>query len=188
MRIVGGQWRGRKLLSPESQTIRPTTDRMRESLFNILEHNYEVADTVLLDLFAGTGALGFEALSRQARFCLFVDQGKESAKIISAQQRVFSCEQRSYLVQRDATNLGHFLSVQNVAPSPFNLVFCDPPYGRGLGERALVSCLDGGWLQHEALVIVEEKADYAFQWPQGFESIDSRIYGESQLVFGRFKS
>ena len=181
MRIVGGKFRGRTLAGPKSQSIRPTSDRTRESIFNILAHAYgdPVSGARVLDLFAGTGALGLEALSRGAAFALFVDDGAEARALIRQNVEALGTAGVSRIFRRDATRLG------DVHPNePFSLVFLDPPYGKGLAEKALVSARDGGWLTRDALVVVEEAKD-AFKAPQGFEEIERRDYDDTEFVFLR---
>jgi 16S rRNA (guanine966-N2)-methyltransferase len=153
MRIVGGRWRGRSLKGPSSDAIRPTSDRLRETLFNILQHGYDdpIEGARVLDLFAGTGALGLEALSRGAAFALFVDDGAQSRGIIRENVESLGAGGATRLFRRDATRMGE------AAPNaPFSVVFCDPPYGRDLAPKALRSCAEGAWLAPNALVIVEE--------------------------------
>jgi len=165
MRIVGGRLGGRPLAAPKSQNIRPTSDRLRESLFNILAHGYDDAITGarVLDLFAGTGALGLEAMSRGAAFALFIDDGAEARALIRQNVEALGLGGITRIFRRDATQLGA------VHPNePFGLVFVDPPYRKGLAERALVSLRDGGWLAPDALVIVEEATDSGFAAPEGF--------------------
>jgi 16S rRNA (guanine966-N2)-methyltransferase len=183
MRIVGGRFRGRALKGPASDAIRPTSDRLRETIFNILAHGYgdPVAGARVLDLFAGTGAMGLEALSRGAAFALFVDDSAQARGLIRDNVEALGLGGQSRLFRRDATRMG------SAAPNePFSLVFCDPPYGKGLAERALASCAAGGWLTEDALIIVEEAGDAAFKWPEGFALIEARDYGEAQVVFGRY--
>jgi len=183
MRIVGGRLRGRALAAPKSQGIRPTADRLRESLFNILAHAYgdPVSGARVLDLFAGTGAMGLEALSRGAAYALFVDESAGARGIIRENVEMLGLGGQSRLFRRDATRMGP------AAPNePFSLVFCDPPYGKGLAEQALASCAVGGWLTNDALVVVEEAGDASFKWPEGFAEIKTRDYGEAKLVFGRY--
>ena len=181
MRIVGGTFRGRTLAGPSSQAIRPTADRLRETIFNILAHAYgdPVTGARVLDLFAGTGALGFEALSRGAGFVLFVDDGAEARAVIRQNVQALGTAGVSRIFRRDATKLG------DVHPNePFSLVFLDPPYGKGLAERALVSARGGGWLKPDALIVVEE-AKGAFKTPEGFEEIERRDYYDTEIVFLR---
>ena len=182
MRIVGGRLRGRTLLAPKSQAIRPTADRLRESLFNILTHAYrDPADgTRVLDLFAGTGALGLEALSRGAAFVLFVDDGAEARALLRGNVEALGAGGTSKVYRRDATMLGPAHPME-----PFALAFLDPPYGKGLAEQALASARDGGWLTPDALIVVEEAADATFAAPAGFSEIERRDYGDTQLIFLR---
>ena len=182
MRIVGGEFRGRTLAAPQSQTIRPTSDRLRESLFNVLSHAYDdpVSGAHVLDLFAGTGALGLEALSRGAAFALFVDEGVEASGLVRRNIEALGLTGRTKLFRRDAARLGPAGGM-----GPFDLVFADPPYRRGLGERALVAAVTGGWLKPGALVVLEEAADAEVSIPAGLEQIEHREAGDSQLLFYR---
>ena len=180
MRIVGGQHRGRTLVAPRSRDIRPTSDRLRESLFNILAHGYDdpVTGARVLDLFAGTGALGLEAMSRGAAFALLVDDGAEARALIRENVETLGLGGTTRIFRRDATKLG------DVHPNePFSLVFLDPPYGRGLGGQALASARAGGWLTRDALIVVEEAADAAFAAPEGFTEIERRRYDDTEIVF-----
>ena len=180
MRIVGGRLGGRPLLTPKSQAIRPTSDRLREALFNILQHSYgdPVTGARVLDLFAGTGAMGLEALSRGAAFVLFVDDGAESRALLRGNADALGAGGASKIYRRDATRLGP------VAPlAPFSLAFLDPPYGKGLAERALLSARAGGWLTPDALAVVEEATDAGFTAPDGFEEIERRDYGDTLVAF-----
>ena len=149
MRIVGGQHRGAALATPKSQAIRPTTDRMRESLFNILEHRYDdpVEGARVLDLFSGTGALGLEALSRGARFVLFVEEAVEARGLIRQNLEALGLTGLAKIYRRDATRIGRCAPM-----APFDLVFADPPYRKGLGEKALAAAREGGWLAPAALI------------------------------------
>jgi 16S rRNA (guanine966-N2)-methyltransferase len=182
MRIVGGSLRGRMLAAPRSQAVRPTADRLRESLFNILAHAYAdpVAGARVLDLFAGTGALGLEAMSRGAAFTLFVDDGAEARALIRENVAALGLGGTTRVFRRDATKLGNAHPLE-----PFSLVFLDPPYGHGLAERALVAAQAGGWLTPQALIVVEEKADAGFTAPDGFEEIERRRYDDTELIFLR---
>jgi 16S rRNA (guanine966-N2)-methyltransferase len=185
MRIVGGRLRGRKLSAPKSDAIRPTSDRLRESLFNILAHRHgdAVTGARVLDLFAGAGALGLEAMSRGAAFALFVDEGAEARALIRGNVEALGLGGATRIFRRDATKLGPAHPIE-----PFSLVFADPPYGRGLAELALASARDGGWLAPEALVIVEESAAAAFEAPANLEEIERRPYDSTQLIFLRLCS
>ncbi len=183
MRIVGGRFRGTHLQGPKSQAIRPTSDRLRESLFNILAHGLgdAVAEARVLDLFSGTGALGLEALSRGARFCLFVEEAAEARGLIHANIEATHTTGVTKLWRRDATKLGRCAPME-----PFDLAFLDPPYGKGLADAALVAMYAGGWLKPEAIVVVEESAEAEVSIPAGFETIDTREQGETRLIFLRY--
>jgi 16S rRNA (guanine966-N2)-methyltransferase len=184
MRIVGGQLRGRTLAAPKSQAIRPTADRLRESLFNILLHAYgdPVSGARVLDLFAGTGALGLEALSRGAAFALFVDDGAQARALLRENVTALGLGGAARIFRRDATRLGAAHPVE-----PFTLAFLDPPYGQGLAEKALVSARAGGWLASDVLVVVEEAAQAAFAAPEGFEELERRVYDDTALVVLRHR-
>src|SRR5262249_18724203 len=164
MRIVGGRLRGRNLASPASRDIRPTADRLRESVFNILMHAYgdPISGARVLDLFAGTGALGIEAISRGAAFALFVDNGAEARALLRNNVEALALGGVTKVFRRDATNLGPAHPVE-----PFSLVFLDPPYGKGLADKALASLREGGWLTLDALLVVEEATVAAFKAPDG---------------------
>lgn len=186
MRIVGGSHRGRPLASPKSDAVRPTSDKVRGALFNILAHGvdgFELAGAHVLDLFAGTGALGFEALSRGAASCVFVENAAAARALIQENLTAFGFGGAARIFRRDATNLGP--SRQAVA---FNLVFADPPYGRGLGTRALESAIAGVWLADRALVVLEERAGLEISLPAAVTPFSQRVYGETQIVMGRYEA
>ena len=182
MRIVGGRLGGRTLASPRSQAIRPTADRLRESLFNILVHAYgdPAAGARVLDLYAGTGALGLEALSRGAAFALFVDDAAEARALLRENIAALGLGGVTRIFRRDATRLGPAHPLE-----PFSLAFLDPPYGKGLAEKALASARAGGWLAQGALIVVEEAADAAFTSPEGFEEVERRRYDDTEVAFLR---
>jgi 16S rRNA (guanine966-N2)-methyltransferase len=182
MRIVGGSLRGRTLAGPKSQAIRPTADRLRESLFNILVHAYSdpITGARVLDLFAGTGALGIESLSRGATFVLFVDNGAEARALLRENVAALGLGGTSRVFRRDATKLGDAHPLE-----PFSLVFLDPPYGQGLAASALTSGHAGGWFAADALIVVEESATAAFVPPEGFAELERRRYDDTELVFLR---
>src|ERR1043166_5273884 len=176
MRVVGGRLRGRNLASPFSREIRPTADRLRESVFNILMHAYynPIEDARVLDLFAGTGALGIEAASRGAKFVLFVDNGAEARAVLRHNVESLGLGGVKKVYRRDATNPGPAHPVE-----PFSLVFLDPPYGKGLAEKAIAALRDGGWLTTPgALLVVEEAKAAAFTAPGGFEELERRAYDD----------
>lgn len=182
MRIVGGRFKGRKLAGPLSPAIRPTSDRLRESVFDILAHGYAdpVVGARVIDLFAGSGALGLEAISRGARFALFVDKSAEARSLIRANSESLGLGGVTKILRRDATRLG-------AAPSgePFTLAFLDPPYGMALVLPALVALRDGLWLASGALAVIEEAADVALALPEGYALLERRVYGDTQIVFSR---
>ena len=183
MRVVGGRLKGRNLASPSSREIRPTADRLRESVFNILIHAYDdpIADARVLDLFAGTGALGIEAISRGAAFALFVDNGAEARALLRNNVEALGLGGITKVYRRDAGNLGPAHPVE-----PFSLVFLDPPYRMKLAEKALVSLRDGGWLAPGALMVVEESKAAEFAVPDGFEELERRAYDDTEFTFLRF--
>ncbi len=162
MRVVGGRLKGRNLASPSSRDIRPTADRLRESLFNILVHAYDdpIQDARVLDLFAGTGALGIEAASRGAKFTLFVDNGAEARALLRNNVEALGLGGTTKVYRRDAT-----------------------PYSNGFAEKALASLRDGGWLTPGALLVVEEAKAAQFVAPEGFEELERRVYDDTEFVF-----
>ncbi len=183
MRIVGGKFRGRALKTPETQDIRPTTDRARESLFNILinQLGHDWSDIRALDMFAGTGALGLEALSRGSSHGLFVETSVEGRGLIRDNIEAFGLTGIARLLRRDATDMGPVGTME-----PFTLAFADPPYGKGLGEAAYASAATGGWLANGALCVLEEAANSPFTLPVSFALEDERRYGDTSLRFMRF--
>ncbi|MCQ4631867.1 16S rRNA (guanine(966)-N(2))-methyltransferase RsmD [Shinella lacus] len=185
MRIVGGEFRGRALATPKSDDIRPTTDRTRESLFNILSHAYPEAldGTRVLDLFAGTGAVGLEAVSRGARAALFVEQSVEGRGLLHSNIETLGLIGRAKIFRRDATALGSVGTVE-----PFDFLFADPPYAKGLGERALDAAARGGWLVDGALAILEERADIQPAAVDGYELLEVRTFGDTRMHFYRYRS
>jgi 16S rRNA (guanine966-N2)-methyltransferase len=182
MRVVGGHLRGRVLAAPQSQAIRPTADRLRESLFNILLHAYgdPVSGAPVLDLFAGTGALGIEALSRGAAFALFIDESAEARALLRENVSALGLGGTTRIFRRDATKLG---PVHPLAP--FSLAFLDPPYGQGLAATALASARAGGWFTPGALIVVEEAVNAKFAAPEGFTEAERRRYDDTEFVFLR---
>ncbi|HEY1543655.1 MAG TPA: 16S rRNA (guanine(966)-N(2))-methyltransferase RsmD [Xanthobacteraceae bacterium] len=182
MRVVGGRLRGRNLAAPKSSAIRPTSDRLRESVFNILAHAHgdPVTGARVLDLFAGTGALGIEAISRGAAFALLIDDGAEARALIRQNVDALGLGQVTRVFRRDATKLGMAHPVE-----PFGLALLDPPYRQDLALPALVSLRDGGWLLPDALVMVEEAADAGLAAPAGYEELERRTYDDTAVAFLR---
>lgn len=183
MRIVGGRFKGRGLKSPSSPVVRPTSDRLRETIFNILAHAYDgvLEDARVLDLFAGTGALGLEALSRGGSYGLFVDDSSEGRALLRANIETLGLAGVTRIFRSDATKLG---------PMPkqasFTLAFLDPPYGKNLAERALIGLHKGGWLAQGALCVVEEEAVAEVPLPEGFTQLDRRVTGDTQMLILRY--
>ena len=182
MRVVGGKLRSRPIAGPKSDAVRPTSDRLREALFNILTHSYgdPVTGARVLDLFAGTGALGIEAISRGADYALFVDEGVEARALLRDNVESLGLGGVTRIFRRDASKLGPAHPLD-----PFSLVFLDPPYGKGLAEKSLISARDGGWLMPEALLVVEEAADAGFNTPEGFVELERRRYDDTEFTFIR---
>lgn len=180
MRIISGRFRGLALASvgkgDAGAHLRPTTDRVRESLFSMLtggRFGDPIEGARVLDLFAGTGALGLEALSRGATHVTLVDDGRKSLSLIRENVMKCRCSDEVTVVKRDATKLP---ALEN-GGSPHDLIFLDPPYGKGLGERALARALKGGWVTPGALIVWEENA--AIEVPDSVELLDTRRYGDT---------
>ncbi len=182
MRIVGGELKGRVLLGPASNAIRPTSDRLRETIFNILAHGYgdPVAGARVLDLFAGTGAIALEALSRGASRIMLVDKSAEAIAVIRANLASLGLSDRERILRCDATRLGTM-----PAGEPFTLAFLDPPYGKGLVSPTLDVLRGKHWLERAALVVVEEAKGAEISLPDGFGLIEARTYAETQVLFLR---
>jgi 16S rRNA (guanine966-N2)-methyltransferase len=184
MRIVAGRFRGRAIAAPQHEGLRPTADRVRESLFNVLEHGIEeftLEGARVIDLFAGTGALGLEALSRGAAYCLFVEDSADARGLIRTNVEAMQLTGETRIYRRDATDLG-----PAGTHAPFTLAFLDPPYGKGLGEKALASLAGGGWLAPNAIAVLEDRASAEPVLPGKYEEIDRRTYGDTQILIARF--
>lgn len=181
MRIIGGNFKGRRITAPEGTIARPTTDRVRESVFNILEHGLKPCeDARVLDLFAGSGALGLEALSRGASYVLFVEEHSAARAAIRTNMDAIGLMGRCRIFRRDATKMG---PLPGKIAAPFDLVFCDPPYGRGLGELALTDALNNDWIANDAAVVLETGANESPVLPESFQLTDERPYGDSIIRF-----
>jgi 16S rRNA (guanine966-N2)-methyltransferase len=188
MRITSGAFRGRNLRAPEGRETRPTSDRARQAVFNILEHAAwapPLRGARVIDLFAGSGALGFEAVSRGAASCLFVETDATARGAIRDNQEAFGLFGCTRIHRRDATDLGQ--RPASAGPA-FDLAFLDPPYRQGLGERALASLADGGWLAARAVCVLERAAEEPPLVAGAFESLDIRTYGAAQVTFLRWVS
>ena len=185
MRITGGKYRGRALAEPADNRVRPTSDKVRQAIFNILAHNawsFDLEGAKVVDLFAGTGALGLEAISRGAAFALFVEDSAESRALIRTNVEALNLTGATKIWRRDATELGPMAAG---AGGPFALAFLDAPYRKGLSEKALASLAEGGWLAPGALIIAEAATDETLTPPQGLEPLDLRSYGETAIhIFG----
>lgn len=183
MRIVGGQFRGRALTAPEGQGTRPTSDRAREALFNVLGHAAWAPDlngARVIDLFAGSGALGFEAISRGAGFCLFVETDDGARGAIRENAENLGLFGKTRVHRRSATDLG---VRPGSAGEAFTVAFLDPPYGKGLGEQTLARLLEGDWLAPEALVVFERAADDLDLQAPGYQLLDERTWGAARVWF-----
>ncbi len=181
MRIVGGRYRGLRLRTPDDERVRPTTDRVRESLFNILAHRDPpaLAGAVVLDLFAGTGALGLEALSRGAARAVFVDQDPRSLALVRENVAALKAGDLCEIVRADATRL----------PSrslKATLAFLDAPYGKSLTNSALLSAATGGWLAPGALAVIEAGGEERLELPHGFATLDDRRYGGTRILIAQY--
>jgi 16S rRNA (guanine966-N2)-methyltransferase len=185
MRITGGRLRRRSLVAPEDARVRPTSDKVRQAIFNILEHNdfgggFTLQGARVGDLFAGTGAMGIEALSRGAAFCALIDDAAESRALIRQNVEALGLTGVTKIWRRDATALGK-------ATEPYDLIFLDPPYRKGLIASALVSLRDGGWLAPNALIVAEMAEDEDVPPTDGFHVLDRRTYGDTRVVLFRLQ-
>lgn len=185
MRIVGGRFKGRPLAGPKGDggaaRLRPSTDRLREAVFNLLAHGeYPPIDGArVLDLFAGTGAMGLEALSRGAARALFVDDGPEARALLRHNIETLNVIGETKIYRRDATRLGENRG------DPYTLVFLDPPYRKGLGEQALASAVAGGWLAEDAIILHETATDEDPRIPERLARVDARRYGDCKVSIYR---
>ena len=189
MRIVGGQFRGRALTAPQGAATRPTADRTREAVFNILEHaawSPGLVDVRVIDLFAGSGALGLEALSRGAAYCLFVETDADARGAIRDNAQALAPDGglngAMRIHRRDAADLGQKPAADG---EPFDLALLDPPYGKGLGERALAGLAAGGWLKPGGLCVLERGLEEGALAAPGYEVLDERRYGVAKVAFLR---
>lgn len=185
MRIVAGSLKGRAIVTPEGQNTRPTSDRARQAIFNVLEHApwaEGLHEARVIDLYAGSGALGFEALSRGAAFCLFVDTDDGARGAIRENMDAYGLFGRCRVHRRSATDLG---PRPGSAGEAFTLAFLDPPYSKGLGEQTLARLLEGGWLAPGAIVVFERGSDEPEIDTPGYERLDARDYGAARVLFLR---
>ena len=185
MRIVAGRYRGKALTAPPGANTRPTSDRARQAVFNVLEHagwSPGLHDRRVIDLFAGSGALGLEAMSRGAAFCLFVETDDAARGAIRDNVEALGLFGSTRIHRRDATDLG--VRPGSAGP-PFDLAFLDPPYSKDLGERTLAGLAAGGWLAPDALAVFERGADEPDPEVAGYEQLDARDYGAARVLFLR---
>jgi 16S rRNA (guanine966-N2)-methyltransferase len=185
MRIVAGTFRGRPLVAPKGQSTRPTADRTRQAMFNVLEHAPwapALEGARVLDVFAGSGALGLEAISRGAGFCLFLEREGAGRAAIRDNAEALGVTGRIRIERRDATTLGARASGDG---PPYDLVLLDPPYGQGLGEATLARLTGGGWLADGAIAVVERGIADPAVVPAGFEPLDERLWGAARVSFLR---
>jgi 16S rRNA (guanine966-N2)-methyltransferase len=183
MRIVSGQYRGKVIVAPSGDATRPTSDRARQAVFNILEHASWAPDlhgARVIDVFAGSGALGLEALSRGAGFCLFVETDDAARGAIRENIDAMHLFGVTRVHRRDATDLG--LRPAS-AGEPFDIAFLDPPYAKGLGEKAVAELVAGGWLAPGAILMFERGRGEVDPALEGFEQIDARDYGAARVLF-----
>ena len=178
MRIIAGTWKGRALQTPKNNLTRPTSDRIREALFSALESRIQFDEAHVLDIFAGTGALGLEALSRGAASCYFVEKIDAASAVIESNIHALNANDKTHLLKCDAVRLGK----HDMQAPFFNLVFLDPPYGKGLAEKTLQCLQEGGWLAQDALLVVEEDKRAGFIPPSGFDEIYRRAYGDTEIT------
>lgn len=188
MRLTGGQFGGRLLAAPDDARVRPTSDKVRQAVFNILAHRdfdigFSLEDARAIDLFAGTGALGLEALSRGARYCLFVDSDAGSRALLRRNVETLSLTGTTKIWRRDATVLG---PMPPGAGGPFTLAFLDPPYRKNLLAPALAALLSGGWLARPAIVVAERADEEANVTLPGFGLLETRCYGDTAVDFLAF--
>lgn len=185
MRVTAGTLGGRNLIAPDDARVRPTSDKVRQAMFNILSHNdfgtgFSFDDARVADMFAGTGALGIEALSRGAAFCLFVDDDPDSRGLIRQNVEAFHLNGVTKIWRRDATDLG---PINTGSGGPFDLVFLDPPYRKDLVSRCLASLLNGEWLAPGAVIVAETAEEEPIPDTPGFRQLDERVYGTTRVLF-----
>lgn len=183
MRIVAGSLKGRAIVAPDGQGTRPTSDRARQAVFNVLEHaawGARLQGLRVIDLYAGSGALGFEAISRGAAFGLFVETDDAARGAIRENADAYGLMGRTRVHRRSATDLG-------VRPGPiaeaFDIAFLDPPYAKGLGEQTLARLVEGDWLKPGALVVFERGSDEPEIDTPGYDRLDARDYGAARVLF-----
>jgi 16S rRNA (guanine966-N2)-methyltransferase len=178
MRITAGQWRGRKLEVPDGDAVRPTSDMVRQAIFNILYAHGKPQDSYVIDAFCGTGALGLEALSRGAAHCFFIDNDKTSLSYTRRNTLNAKADEQNTIMQFDILKPPPFED-----KFPADLVFLDPPYRNGFVYPALTALAAKGWLQPDALCVAECEEELAASAPAGFALLDNRVYGGTRVLF-----
>lgn len=184
MQIISGEKRGAKLMPLEGQSVRPTAQRARESIFNILNSGKlidDLAQPVILDLFAGSGALGFEAVSRGAELCIMVEKSPDAVSVIKKNSRKLGYEERVKITQGDC------LSLRAWPHQPAQIVFCDPPYDQGFALPALAHMKTLGAFAEQALIIIETRKSETLVFPEDLECLDQRRYGMASVYFCRYR-
>lgn len=186
MRIVAGHHRGRKLAAPHGDATRPTSDRVREAIYNVLTHglDVEIEGAVVLDVFAGSGALGIEALSRGAAQAIFVDMARPALDAIGANIEAVGEDENATILRRDVRRFG----ARPAGTEPASIAFFDPPYHESMVPPALIAAAEGGWLAPGAHVVIEMAEDENFEVPEKFEALDERRYGKTLVRFFRFRT
>lgn len=182
MRITGGEWRGRKLAVPEGDSVRPTSDMVRQAIFNILQSHDYPFNALVIDAFCGTGALGLEALSRGAERCVFMDKDKQSLSFARRNVMNVKADERCLFLQCD---VAHPPPIGDLA-EPADLLFLDPPYRHGLVHSAVIALAAAGWLSPGAVCVAECEKDQTAFAPPGFTLMDDRVYGGTRVLFSRY--
>jgi 16S rRNA (guanine966-N2)-methyltransferase len=185
VRITGGRFGGRTLAGPKDLSVRPTSDKVRQAVFNILAHHdfgqgFAMESARVIDLFAGTGAMGIEAVSRGAQYCLFVDESAESRALLRTNVEALQLTGITKIWRRDATRLG---PMSPGAGGPFELAFLDPPYRKDLLAPSLTSLAAENWLAPNAIVVAECADEESLPAPEGFRKLDERVYGDTRVIF-----
>lgn len=185
MRIISGKHRGRRIAMTEGVDIRPTSGRTREAIFNILVHgsfgrdgDSPIIGKRVVDIFCGSGGLGLEALSRGAEHVTFIDRNPQSLALARENIEHFKETETTSLIRSDSTQLPP-------APFPCTVAFADPPYDKGMAAPALKSLKANGWLEENALVVLELSSHELLHIPEGYELLDERKYGNSKVLILR---
>jgi 16S rRNA (guanine966-N2)-methyltransferase len=183
MRVIGGKLKGRVLKGPSSDAIRPTSDRLRETIFDIIMHSFAdaIINAKVIDVFAGTGAIAIEALSRGASAATLVDDSAKACALIRQNLAALDLGGMGRLIRRDARKLG-------ASPDGelYDFVFLDPPYGKGLIEPSLIALREGRWLKPGTLIVMEEATTQEIRLPSGFLAIKTRVFSDTKITFASF--